>query len=209
MKNVIIFSTFTHTPELSERVKSMVPKKATIAYIPAGIHDLAYAYHTKEHDVFYHLGFHTVVQAPVGVKYIPTIFDHLEEFDAVALGGGNTFEFLYMLQCRKLLPKLRDFANSGKIIMGQSAGGIMMCPKIRIAGFADRNYMELGNLDALNLVDFEVKPHWDFWSNARQIFEEYANIYNVRLLGLSEGQAIWVNDHIVRYYGGMPDFIRK
>ena len=90
--------------------------------------------------------------------------------------------------------------------MGASAGGIVMCPKIRIAQFADPNYFGLKDLDSLGLVNFEVKPHWQLWDVYKNMFLKYKDKNKVnRLYGLSDGQAIWVTDNGIKFYGGMPD----
>lgn len=200
MKNVIIFSSMYPTKKVCVRVNKLL-KNRRIGYIPAGLYD-----RPGIHDGWSYakMGFESAVSCPLGKYYDERRVDAVFKCDAIHLGGGNTFEFLYLLRFRNLLDRLREFVANGGILMGTSAGGIMMCQQIRIAGFADDNYMGLIDLDALGLVDFEVKPHWDAWKSIEKTFRQYARKAGVTLFGLSEGQSIWVTDNGIKFYGNMP-----
>lgn len=207
MKNIVIFSSFTPNKKICARMKKKLPKNATIGYIPAGIHD-NYNQAQARFELWWarSMGFSNFVYFPIGTYYDEKGLVDLLKCDAIAISGGNTFELLFMLQLRGLLSVLQKYSEDGGILMGASAGGIVMCPKIRIAGFADPNYFGLQNLDSLGLVDFEVKPHWQLWYPMKKNFLNYKSKNSVdRLYGLSDGQAIWVTDNGIRFYGGMPD----
>lgn len=207
MKNIVIFSSFTPNKKICARMQKKLPNDAKIGYIPAGIHDKFSALHAG-YELWWagKMGFKDAVYFPIGTYYNEKGLAELLSCDAIAISGGNTFELLLMLQIRGLIPILRKYCEDGGILMGASAGGIVMCPKIRIAGFADPNYFGLKDLNSLGLVDFEVKPHWQTWAAYKGMFLNYKKQYGVnRLYGLSDGQAIWVTDNGVRFYGGMPD----
>lgn len=207
MKNIVIFSSFIPNKKICSRMQKKLPENATIGYIPAGIHDKYNAFGAA-YELWWarKMGFKDLVYFPIGTYYNEKGLAELLKCDAIAISGGNTFELLFMLQVRGLIPVLRKYAEDGGILMGASAGGIVMCPKIRIAQFADPNYFGLKDLDSLGLVNFEVKPHWQMWNTYKNMFLKYKDKNKVnRLYGLSDGQAIWVTDNGIKFYGGMPD----
>lgn len=206
MKNVVIFSTFCNDEALCKRMLKVTKEKGRIGYIPAGLYDNGNM-SIWDMCIFYDMGFRTMVPFPVGMKYEKENLERLLSCDAIAIGGGNTFELLFMLRLRGLLPILKKYCEDGGILMGASAGGIVMCNQIRIAGFADYNYMDLQDLSSIGLVDFEVKPHWDCWEKEIREFQKYVSKNKVELYGLREGQAIWVTDNGMTFYGGKPERI--
>lgn len=205
MKNVIIFSSLTPTKKMCKRMKKHI-HNGKIGYIPAGFWDSGF----YEKPAYYKsMGFNSVVPFPVGKYYNENKRDELFSCDAIRLGGGNTFEFLMMLRARNMLEPLREYVKNGGVLMGTSAGGIMMCEQIRIAGFADPNFLGLTNLKSLGFVNFEVKPHWDYWVRYKDEFQKYVNAVDKTLYCLREGQSIWVTDNGIKFYGGMPEKLVK
>jgi dipeptidase E len=82
----------------------------------------------------------------------------------IFLGGGNTFFLMSGLLRTGLASDLKDFAQSGGLLAGQSAGAIVMTPSIHLAGYPefdrDENEVNLKTQTALKLVDFEFFPHY-------------------------------------------------
>jgi len=138
------------------------------------------------------------------VKPILDIDEDLGLYDGIFLPGGNTFEILSYLKNSKFFFKLKTFADDqNKILIGKSAGSIIMTPTIKIAQFADDNESELDDLRALGLVDFEVKPHWNQWKNKKQVFLDYSLLSNSLIYGIPEGEAIIVNNGDVQFTSGI------
>lgn len=80
--------------------------------------------------------------------------------DAIHLAGGQTGPFLNRLRRSRMLGLLRDWALSGGILVGASAGAILTTPTIATdALFSDRQPEETEDGAALNLVPFEFFPH--------------------------------------------------
>lgn len=81
-------------------------------------------------------------------------------YDAIHLSGGHTGEFLERLKRRGMLERLRHWALSGGILVGVSAGAILMSPTIATdALFIGRRPEDTTDGDALDLVPFEFFPH--------------------------------------------------
>jgi dipeptidase E len=80
--------------------------------------------------------------------------------DANHLSGGNTFVFLNSLRSHGLLEPLRRYAADGGVIIGVSAGAIILTPDIlssRLCG--DTQPADIVNTAALGLIDFTFVPH--------------------------------------------------
>lgn len=102
---------------------------------------------------------------------LPLFFDldepHAEEeiaalfaCDAIHLAGGHTGEFLERLKRGGMLERLRNWALAGGILVGVSAGAILMAPTIATdALFVGRKPEDITDGDALDLVPFEFFPH--------------------------------------------------
>lgn len=82
--------------------------------------------------------------------------------EVIHLSGGNTFSFLHWLKQRGLLAKLRHYALSGGVLIGVSAGAILMTPSVASAELcADVREAGLTDDAALGLVDFHFWPHFE------------------------------------------------
>lgn len=78
--------------------------------------------------------------------------------DAVVVGGGNTFALLNRLYNAGLVGLLRERVNAGMPYVGWSAGANVVCPTIRTTN--DMPIVEPPTLKALNLIPFQVNPHF-------------------------------------------------
>lgn len=80
--------------------------------------------------------------------------------DAIHLAGGHTGGFLERLKRSGLFGPLRDWALSGGVLVGVSAGAILMGPTIATdAPFVGLKPEEITDGHALDLVPFEFCPH--------------------------------------------------
>lgn len=82
----------------------------------------------------------------------------VREAEAVAVGGGNTFHLLRALYETGLIEAIRERAKAGLPYLGWSAGSNVACPTIRTTN--DMPIVEPQSFDALNLVPFQINPHY-------------------------------------------------
>jgi dipeptidase E len=84
---------------------------------------------------------------------------------AICLSGGSTYYFLNALRKSNTLEKLVEYVNKGGILIGFSAGSMLMTPDISNSTIPsyDIEPNEVGDmsLQSLNLVDFYFFPHYD------------------------------------------------
>jgi dipeptidase E len=130
--------------------------------------------------------------------------------DAIFLGGGNTFYFLNNLRKRKLLPKLRRFAKNGGLLMGLSAGSILMTPSIMTAAVpamdSDDNEIGLRNLSALKLVPFEFSPHYYHSREADRELKNYSKSLPHPIYACADGEGIVVKNGAIHFIGRVAVF---
>jgi dipeptidase E len=79
-------------------------------------------------------------------------------FDALLVGGGNTFCLLRECRRRGLLEPMRRMATAGTPYAGWSAGANLTCPTIRTTN--DMPIVDPGGFDALGLLGFQINPHF-------------------------------------------------
>lgn len=124
----------------------------------------------------------------------------LLDFGTIYLSGGNTFAFMNDSRQRNLMPILKKHLSNGGLLIGASAGSIMMTPTIELAKFGDENTVELTDLVGFNFVDFEFQPHFEESQN-----DEYLSAYmrkNTNTLYLSRDHSgLFYEDGAITLFG--------
>lgn len=131
----------------------------------------------------------------------------VEAAQAVFTGGGNTFRLLSTLYGLELLEPLRRRALAGMPYVGTSAGTNVACVTVRTTN--DMPIIEPPSLSALDLVPFNVNPHYldaDPDSTHRgetreQRIAEFLEENDRWVVGLREGAMLRVTDDRVRLGG--------
>ncbi len=82
----------------------------------------------------------------------------IEAARAVFVGGGNTFRLLRILRECGMLERLTTRTREGMVYMGASAGSNIAAPTIRTTN--DMPIVEPGSFEALDLVPFQINPHY-------------------------------------------------
>ena len=132
------------------------------------------------------------------------------EAQAIAVGGGNSFELLKKLYDTGLLEMIRTRAMVGTPYIGWSAGSNMACPTIRTTN--DMPIVEPESLEALDLVPFQINPHYTeampegFAAETRmdRLMEFIELNPEVNVVGLPEGTLLHVDGEAIRYIGDKP-----
>ena len=134
----------------------------------------------------------------------------VERAEAFAVGGGNTFKLLRGLYEAGVVEPMRARARLGVPYVGWSAGSNVACPTLRTTN--DMPIVEPPTFEALNLVPFQINPHYtDFHPpghmgetrDERLVEFVHANP-GVRVVGLREGTMLRVEGEGVRLLGGKP-----
>ena len=82
----------------------------------------------------------------------------VNEAEAIAVGGGNTFHLVYMMHKTKIMDAIRNRVLKGIPYMGWSAGSNVVCPSLKTTN--DMPIVEPESFVCLNLVPFQINPHY-------------------------------------------------
>ncbi|PLX00375.1 MAG: dipeptidase PepE [Marinilabiliales bacterium] len=86
------------------------------------------------------------------------MLEAVEKAEAIVVGGGNTFNLLKLIQDNKLIEAIRKKVLEGTPYVGWSAGSNMACPTIKTTN--DMPIIEPQSFNALNLIKFQINPHY-------------------------------------------------
>ena len=120
--------------------------------------------------------------------------------DVVFVGGGNTFRLLETLERLDLVGALAERVRAGACdYIGASAGTNSACPTIRTTN--DMPIVEVQSLSALNLVPFQINPHFTdaqahnlMAETRRERIAQFHERSATPVLGLREGAWLSVRD---------------
>lgn len=124
------------------------------------------------------------------------------------VGGGNTFRLLQVLRQQGLLDVIASRVRSGDArYIGWSAGSNLATPTIRTTN--DMPVVDPGGFDALNLVPFQINPHYynleieGFRGETRdQRLAEFTTLSpDTPVLGLPEGDWVRVSGNRYTLHG--------
>jgi dipeptidase E len=131
----------------------------------------------------------------------------VKEAEALAVGGGNTFHLLGELYKNNLLEAIRARVIDGMAYIGWSAGSNVACPTIKTTN--DMPIVEPESFQALNLVSFQINPHYlDAHPEGHQgetreerLLEFITANPEVYVVGLREGSILQVDGATIRLLG--------
>jgi len=122
----------------------------------------------------------------------PVLFEEVEDFDVIYVCGGNTFYLLKKVRETGFDKVIIEFAKTGKLYFGVSAGSILVCPNINIASPFDENDVNLTDLTGLNLTDVIVSPHYKY--EEKTIIDDFKKKSQYEVVPLTDEQALLVID---------------
>ena len=181
MKRIVLFSTLTASNKktILSRILPKEMQNKTIAYIPSGGTEGAQEY-IKQWEAIarkYDANFNSINNRSQSVEEK----DKLLDSNILVISGGNTFYLLQNLRQSGLDTTIRQFLNKPDFVLsGFSAGAIVLTPTIKVCnlpGF-DENTIGLKNLSSLNVVDFEIFPHYKKELHEKMLIDYKKNTEN-------------------------------
>ncbi len=139
-----------------QEIKEYLQKRniKRVLFIPfAGVTFSYDTYEEKVNKVFSSLGFeiYSVHKQPDPLKAV-------EEAEAIAVGGGNTFHLVREMQKLGLMDAIREKVKNGTPYMGWSAGSNVACPTLRTTN--DMPIVEPESFNCMGLIPFQINPHY-------------------------------------------------
>jgi len=129
--------------------------------------------------------------------------------DAVHLSGGHTGSFLQRLRASGALARLRDWVFDGGILIGVSAGSILMGPNIAVDGlFTGCPPEAVADGAALDLVPFEFFPHLNDSATFLPDLVRYSEHTPRSIVACRDGEGVVVERGIATVVG-QPLLIRN
>lgn len=122
----------------------------------------------------------------------------LKNFDAVYIGGGNTYKLLNYIYTKELKIKLKEFLESGGLIYGGSAGAIILGKDIRtVEEENNENYLSYEGLNFLG--GYSIKCHFRDSDSVALI--QKANKYGLKILALPEKSGVIFSNKNISFVG--------
>jgi len=133
------------------------------------------------------------------------------KFNAIYIGGGNTFKLLKKIKDTNFNKRLIEFFDQGGTIYGGSAGAIILGADINLALICkdiDTKKVNLVETSALNLINNQdIQPHFE--SNELVKNQDYTGKTNRDIIGIPEGSALFFDGEEFKAIGAEPITIIK
>lgn len=188
-------------------VKSFLgSSKKKLVFIPFAAVTLSYdEYEEKVKEVFSEMGYEVV-----SLHHSIDKRKSIKNTDGFLVGGGNSFALLHWMYKFDLLDTIRQRVHDGIPYIGWSAGGNLACPTIMTTN--DMPIVQLPSLNALDLVPFQINPHYhelkfegQGGETRRERLEEFIAFNpHKKVIGLPEGMFIQRNQNSLTI-GGATD----
>jgi len=131
-----------------------------------------------------------------GIHQFDSAKHAIEQAQAIAVGGGNTFNLLNELYKQELLAPIKSKINQGIPYIGWSAGSNICGSSIRTTN--DMPIVEPPSFSALNLVPFQLNPHYSDYhppgfngeTRAQRLAEFMVVNPDMPVLAIREGSAL-------------------
>lgn len=184
-------------------LKLFASNKPKIAYIPSQS-DFQGKYFNEKIEWYKQFGITDLLYFDVDKEYDEGKIDELLSCDGIFLSGGNTYYFLNSLKNRNFLPVLRNYVDKGGVLIGVSAGSIIMSPTIEIIKIypsTSHNTVGLTDFSALGLTDFDFIPHLDHKKEYLEEFKRYSKKSKSVIYACKDGDGIIINGNNMQFFG--------
>lgn len=204
MKKLVLYS--DQIPPLSSKIDNelktlFIEPNPKIGYIPSSS-DTERKYYRERKAFYNQLGMDLDVYFELDKEYRPDLLDSLLDCDAIHLSGGNTYYFLHYLRFRNMIDTLIRYVAQGGILIGVSAGSILMTPNISISSLCGDEIIE-GETDfsGLGLVDFSFVPHFGDRPTSLEDLKKYSQDKQTVVYAARDSGGIVVIENEVKCIG--------
>ncbi|WP_196137969.1 dipeptidase PepE [Aliikangiella sp. G2MR2-5] len=136
----------------------------------------------------------------------------IKDAEAILVGGGNTFALLNQLYSQNLVSTIQRKINEGTPYIGWSAGSNIASPTIKTTN--DMPIIEPPSFNALNLVPFQINPHYidgnppghNGETREQRLFEFLQLNQKTTVIGIPEGTALKCDGRQLEFLGHKNGF---
>lgn len=206
MKRLLLISTSTvfgtrYLEHAFTELKNLLGKTTRVLFVPYALKDRE-GYAARARGAFAEMGYELE-----SIHYQADPVAAVNKAEAMFVGGGNTFRLLKTIYDERLMELIRTRVLEGMLYSGASAGSNLACPTIRTTN--DMPIVEPPSLAALNLVPFQINPHYiDPDSSSTHMGEtretrihQFHEENTTPVVGLREGAMLRVDDNRVQLRG--------
>jgi dipeptidase E len=173
----------------------------SIGYVPSGP-DPDRRFFDSRKSYYARYGLDLTVFYDLDRAHAPQELAALLACDAIHLSGGHTRGFLDRLKRNKMLDVLRAWARSGGVLIGTSAGAILMTADIATDTLLRQvRPEEIRNQEALGLVPFEFFPHLQASTSYLPELLRYSRLTPRPIIGCHDGDGVIVRQGKVELLG--------
>jgi len=131
----------------------------------------------------------------------------VNEAEAIAGGGGNTFHLVTMMHKTGIMDAIKGKTERGTPYMGWSAGANVACPTIKTTN--DMPIIEPSSFNTLDLIPFQINPHYldanpegHGGETREQRIEEFLVVNrDITVVGLREASLIYMEGDLLKLLG--------
>ncbi|MCB2340458.1 Type 1 glutamine amidotransferase-like domain-containing protein [Clostridium estertheticum] len=187
-----------------ELLRLLNKKNPSIGYIPS-CSDLTRKYFNPEVQYYNELGISNIQYFDLDKEYDETKINDIFQSDAIHLSGGNTFYFLYLLKKRNLVKSLQLYVEQGGILIGISAGSILLSKTIDMAQFGDEDIVGIEDRSSLGIVDFQFMPHWSDDESIKylDLLKNYSKVKKTTIYACNDGDGIVIDGDDIKFIGNV------
>ena len=138
-------------------------------------------------------------------QFSDTALDLILERGTIYLSGGNTYVFLHDARKRDLRSRLEKHLHQCGLVVGASAGSIMVTPIDRCCVGGDTNIPQTTDMTGFGFVDFEFHPHYKESISENKI-TAYARKVNRTVYACKDGSGILYTNGNIRLFGDVVKF---
>lgn len=182
-------------------MKLFISSSPRIAYIPSKS-DKDRKYYQQKCEWYKQFGITKLKYFDIDNEYNNNMNDDLFKYDGIFLSGGDTFHFLNNLKKRDFLTKLKNYVDNGGVLIGVSAGSILMSKTIEIEMIQHPHLIGKSDYSALDLVDFDFFPHFD-WNQDVNLHNviDFSKRRDSVIYCCNDGDGIIINGEQVEFFG--------
>jgi len=206
MKKLVLYSDQISplADEVDKELTALLEKSAPkIGYIPSSA-DPQRKYYKERQAYYSRMEMDLQVYFELDNEYKPHLLESLLSCDAIHLSGGNTYYFLHWLRKRKMLETLRQYVRQGGVLIGVSAGSILMSSDISICPLYINEPIEIEtDYASLNLVNFAFAPHYgtEKFSTTISALQKYSLEHQIVVYACHDSGGIVVTEDDVKCIG--------
>ncbi|MDQ0876519.1 dipeptidase E [Paenibacillus sp. V4I3] len=194
------------TSKITEALLRLIdqsPNKSTAAIIPTAhgrLKSLA-PVSIKAKQAFESMGFQKSDFIDIEFENAEKLYD----YDVICLSGGNPYYLLHHLKSSGADKIIKELSNKGTVLVGISAGTVVLGPDIRIVDhFTPQfNHLGLNELTALELIQLVIFPHYGtnnkfpHEKTHETRIQEFEKLYQHEVERITDNEAIYFNGGVI------------